>query len=171
MPSSDYRPSIEDVGARMFARTLDSNGNRRTGTFSATTLPSATAVDTLIDDALSTVEAAVGRDLDGDFLATAKTAVVYNTAMLIELSYFPESTESGDSAYKAYEARYEDVVKHLKDAINMVKPGDKRIVSLRMESPVRLPGNRLDPWANDLFPVVMPLLLFHAPLIHALLAW
>jgi hypothetical protein len=152
VPSSDYRPSIEDIGARMFARTLDSNGNRRSGTFTATTTPTASAVDVLIDDALTTVEAAVGQDIDGAFLNSAKTCVIYNTAMLIELSYFPESTDAGDSAYKAYEQRYEDTLKHLKEAINQVRPGDKRVVSLEMHSPVRMPGNRLDPYGNFLFP-------------------
>jgi hypothetical protein len=151
MPSSDFRPSIEDIGARMYARTLDADG-KRYGTFTATTKPTAAAVNQLIDDALATVESAVGADLDGEFLSSAKTCVIYNTAMLIELSYFPESTGSGDSAYKAYEARYEDTLKHLKEAINTDHPGDKRIVSLRMESTVRMPGSRLDPWANELFP-------------------
>lgn len=154
----------------MYARTLDKDG-KRYGTFNATTIPTATAVDTLIDDALATVEAAVGQDLDGDFLASAKTCVTYNTAMLIELSYYPESTESGDSAYKAYEARYEDTLKHLKEALTLDRPGDKRVVSLEMRSSVRGPGNRLDPFANFLFPAVSPLLLLlHPSLIHALLS-
>jgi hypothetical protein len=152
MPSSDYKPPIADIGARMYARTLDSNGNRRTGTFSSTTLPTATAVGTLIEDALTTVEAAIGQDIDGAFLNSAKTCVIYNTAMLIELSYFPESTDSGDSAYKAYEQRYEDSLKHLKEALTMDRPGDKRVVSLEMHSPVRMPANRLDPYGNFLFP-------------------
>lgn len=152
MPSSDYRPSIADIGVRMYARTLDSNGNRRGGTFTATTLPTATAVDALIGDALATVEAAVGQDLDGNFLISAKTCVIYNTAMLIELSNFPESTELDDSAYKAYEQRYEDTLKHLKEALTMDRPGDKRVVSLEMRSAVRGPGSRLDPFANYLFP-------------------
>jgi hypothetical protein len=151
MPSSDYRPSIDDIGARMYARTLDANG-KRYGTFTAITTPNAAAVDALIDDALATVEAAVGGNIDGGFLTTAKACVIWNTAMLIELSYFPESTESGDSAYKAYQERYEDMLKHLKEAIEQDQPGDKKIVSLKMESVVRLPGSRLDPWANELFP-------------------
>ena len=85
-----------DRRAHVCADTRLERGNRRVGTFTATTLPTATAVDTLIDDALTTVEAAVGQDIDGNFLISAKTCVIYNTAMLIELSYFPESTESGD---------------------------------------------------------------------------
>ena len=152
MPSSDYEPTIDEIGARMFARTLDSSTGKRTGTFSATTTPSATAVGALIEDALAVVEAAVGQDLDGAFLKSAKTCVIWHTAMLIELSYFPESTEEGDSAYKSYEARYEDALKHLKEAINVDRPGDKRVVSLEMHSPVRMPGNRLDPYGNFLFP-------------------
>jgi hypothetical protein len=151
MPSSDYKPSIAEIGARMYARTLNKDG-QRTGTFTATTLPTATDVDALLEDALATVEAAVGADLDGDFLKSARTCVIYNTAMLIELSYFPESTESGDSAYKAYEQRYEDTLKHLKEAITQDRPGDKRVVSLEMRSTVRGPGNRLDPFANYLLP-------------------
>jgi hypothetical protein len=151
MPSSDYRPSIEEIGQRMYARTLDSDGKRR-GTFTATTIPNALAVGVLIEDSLATVEAAVGQDLDGDFLGTAKTCVIWHTAMLIELSYFPESSESGDSAYKAYEQRYEDTLKRLKEALTLDRPGDKRVVSLEMRSAVRGPGNRLDPFANYLFP-------------------
>jgi hypothetical protein len=151
MPASDYRPSIEEIGARMYARTLDADG-KRYGTFTAGTIPTATAVSQLIDDALATVEAAVGQNLDGEFLTSAKTCVIYNTAMLIELSYFPESTDSGDSAYKAYEARYEDTLKHLKEALDEDRPGDKRIVSIRMGTLTGVRGGRLDPWANELFP-------------------
>jgi hypothetical protein len=151
MPSSDYKPSIAEIGARMYARTLNKDG-ARTGTFTATTLPTATDVAALLEDALATVEAAVGADLDGDFLKSARTCVIYNCAMLIELSYFPESSESGDSAYKAYEQRYEDTLKHLREAIEQDRPGDKRVVSLEMRSTVRGPGNRLDPFANFLLP-------------------
>jgi len=151
MPSSDYRPAIADIGARMFARTRDLDGKPH-GNFTATTVPSATAVDALIDDALATVEAAVGKDLDGDFLKSARTCVTFNACMLIELSYFPESTEAGDSAYRAYEARYEDALKHLKEALTLDRPGDQRVVSLQMRSSVRGPSGRLDPFANNLIP-------------------
>jgi hypothetical protein len=151
VPSSDYRPSVGDIGARMFARTLDKDG-KRVGTFNADTLPTATAVDTLIDDALATVESAAGANLDGEYLAAARVCVIWHTAMLIELSYFPESTEAGDSAYKAFKDRYTDTLGHLKEALTLSRPGDKRVVSLEMRSAVRGPGSRLDPFANYLFP-------------------
>lgn len=151
MPSSDYRPAIDDIGARMYARTLDANG-KRYGTFSATTIPNASAVDALIDDALATIESAVGANLDGEYLNAAKTCVIWCTCMMVELSYFPESTESGDSAYKAYQERYEDSLKHLKEMINADRPGQKQIVTLQQRSTMRWGGGRLDPFLNDLWP-------------------
>lgn len=134
MPASDYRPSVDDIGARMYARTLDLNG-QRSGTFTNTTLPSATQVSTLIDDALATVSGQIGADLPEKVWPLAKVAVIYSTAMAIERGYFPETTESTDSAYAAYGSAYGVATTALTTALNEDQPNEQEGWSVPLRRP------------------------------------
>lgn len=152
MSVEDYTPSVDEIGKRLYARTLTTTG-RREGTFSDQTTPTATAVRELIEDAVQTVNAAVGEELDNMYWPMAKTAVIAYTCMSIEASYYPESTDAADSAYKAFRDRFAQQVGYINDALNQKRPNERRILSIPMGTMTGpAGGGRLDPWSNDLLP-------------------
>lgn len=152
MPTSDYRPTVDEVGKRLAARTMEAETGTRVGTFNAQTRPTGEEVHDLIDDALTVVGAAVGVDLDAEYVPMARAAAIAYTCMSIELSYYPESTESGDSAFRALKERFTQQVEYITEALNQSRPNERRIVSLRQETTVGVRAGRLDPWANELTP-------------------
>lgn len=152
MPTSDYRPTVDEVGKRLAARTMEAETGNRIGTFNAETRPTGEEVHDLIDDALTVVGAAVGVDLDAEFVPMAKAAVIAYTCMSIELSFYPESTDAGDSAFRALKERFTQQVEYITEALNQKRPNERRIVSLRQETTVGVRAGRLDPWANELTP-------------------
>jgi len=151
MPPSDYTPTVDEIGARMGARTLTSNG-QRVGTFNDETRPNAQNVEELIGDAVAIVSSAVGDALDNEYWPMAKAAVTSYTCMSIEMGYYPESTEAADSAFKAFKERFNQQIEYLEKALGQRRPNERRIVSVEQRSLVGVRGGRLDPWANELFP-------------------
>lgn len=154
-PVEGWTPSVDEVGTRMFARTLTSDG-ARVGTFNTTTTPTATEVSALIADA----EAFVAATIDPSSLPTAQLplaryAVIARTAMSIERGYYPEETQSADSAYQSWLAEYTDALNALQGALNENQTGQPRIASVRMRSlasGLAWGGGRLDPFDTDLLP-------------------
>jgi|ERR1039458_8545162 D-ribose pyranose/furanose isomerase RbsD len=151
MPSTDYRPTVSEVGARMGARTLTVQGKRE-GDFSANTFPTAIAVNEIITDALSLVSSSVGEDVEEKYWGMAKAAVIAATAMEIEAGYYPETVSQTDSAYQSWKERLQTRLENIEKALNQRRPNERRIVSLRQETLVGIRGGRLDPWANELLP-------------------
>lgn len=151
MPTTDYAPTIEEIGSRLSARTLDSNGKRR-GTFNDVTSPTGTQVDELIEDAVADVSAAIGANIDNEYWKMAKAACISYTCMSIEIGYFPESVNDTGSAYNAFKMRYDAQIGHIEEALSQKRPNERRIVSLQMGTLVGVRGGRLDPWSNELFP-------------------
>ncbi|MFZ1927387.1 MAG: hypothetical protein WAU42_14765 [Solirubrobacteraceae bacterium] len=153
MPATDYKPSIDEIGARIKARTLETVSGKRAGTFNANTSPTAEEVGTFIDDALSEVGARVGQDLDQEYWAAAKYAAVMHVCSSIELSLYPDSTDEAASAYSAFKQRFDNAIEALNTAIKEIEPNERRVVSLRQGSLVRWGGfGRLDPFFNELLP-------------------
>jgi hypothetical protein len=152
MPTSDYRPTVDEVAKRLVARTMEADTGNRVGTFNADTRPTGEEVHDLIDDALTVVSSAVGVDLDAEFLPMAKAATIAYTAMSIEMSYYPETTEAGDSSFRAFKERFAQQVEYIETALNQRRPNERRIVSLRQETTVGSRAGRLDPWASELLP-------------------
>ena len=153
MPVSDYKPTIDEISARIKSRTLETISGKRIGTFNANTNPTADEVGTFIEDALSEVGARVGQDLDQGYWAAAKFAAIMHVCSSIELSLFPESTDESASAYNAFKTRFENAIEALYTAIKQVEPNERRVASLRQGSLVRWGGfGRLDPWFNELLP-------------------
>jgi hypothetical protein len=152
MPTSDYAPTIDEVGKRIAARTMEAETGQRVGTFNAETRPTGEEVADLIQDALTVVGAAVGVDLDAQYVPMAKAAAIAYTCMSIEMSYYPESTESGDSSFRAFKERFTQQIEYISTALSQTRPNERRIVSLREETVVGVRAGRLDPWANELTP-------------------
>jgi hypothetical protein len=152
VPTSDYRPTIDEVGRRLAARTMETDTGNRVGTFNDETRPTGAEVHDLIDDALTVVSAAVGVDLDAEYVPMAKAATIAYTCMSIELSFYPESTAASDSAFRALKERFTEQIGFIENALNQKRPNERRIVSLRQETTVGVRSGRLDPWANELTP-------------------
>lgn len=110
MPISEYTPTLDDVGALLRARTVDAGGNE-VGTFTATTRPTNVEAEALINDAVKDAYTLFGEDIpdaadldNPDAIRdSAREAVGYHAAALVELSHYPEQVARGNSNYQEYE--------------------------------------------------------------------
>lgn len=116
MPISDWMPSVSDVGALLRARTKDSNGTE-VGTFNDLTRPTGDQVVALIQQGGRKVASVVGADLPTATWSDARAIAVLATALLVELSYFPEQIGTSNSPYLQIKALYDDDIKSLKTAV------------------------------------------------------
>jgi hypothetical protein len=98
LPQASYTPTLREVAARIRARTRDSNGNEL-GTFTEETRPHADEAQMLISQAAEDVVTETGVDVPERAWSRVRNLIALRTAMLIELSFFPEQIERGQSAY------------------------------------------------------------------------
>jgi hypothetical protein len=96
MSTPDYLPSPDDLATLLRARTKDANGTEL-GKWSDETRPTETDVARLIALAASEL---VPVDFTGPCTRSARSAIAYHAACLIELSYFPEQVRSDRSPYE-----------------------------------------------------------------------
>jgi hypothetical protein len=127
----DY-PTVDDVGGILRARTQDSSDDE-IGTFNDETRPTQEQVERLIVQAGTTVYSATGSldeltcSLADNIQTSAKYWVSLLTAMLVELSYFPEQVRSDRSAYAFYKELWDDETtgfRSLLDAVSECKAGE-----------------------------------------------
>lgn len=131
-PPTFVYPSVDDIGAILRARTQDDHDDE-VGTFNDTTRPTATEVDKLIAQAGTVVYGVTGRlddltcALAGSIQEQACYWIALMTAMLIELSYFPEQVRSDRSAFQYYKDLWDAEVggfKSLVDAVAECRGGE-----------------------------------------------
>lgn len=109
--SVTWLPATTDVGAILRARTVDDNGNEL-GDFTVATRPTGTEVTNLILQASRDVEALLGSATQSQQVQDmGKHLIALKTAMLIEISYFPEQVGSGKSPYEQLKDMYNDELK------------------------------------------------------------
>lgn len=116
----DWRPSLPEVGALLRSRTRGgvAEGGQTLGTFTAETTPTADEVESLISYATSSVASRIGLSPCTDALtARARGMAALYTAMLVELSYFPEQIGSDRSPYEKYKELYDEGMEALTEAI------------------------------------------------------
>ena len=111
-----YLPTLGDIGALMRARTVDVMGNE-VGTFNADTRPTGDEVSRLIVQAADDVMAGFDVDIPPGAYRYAKQAIIYRTAMLVELGYWPEQINTGRSPYPQYAAMFDAFMLNLEKAI------------------------------------------------------
>ena len=121
MATSDWAPLVADVGAILRARTKDSNGNEL-GTFTANTRPTGDQVDELIETAITDIESEVGSVPDV-LQDAARRVAALGTALLVELSFFPEQISTGRSPYDQLKELYDARFARLKTQIEDVNAG------------------------------------------------
>lgn len=130
MPVSDYTPQVSDVGAILRARTKTASGSEA-GTFNPAdaaagdrTRPTAEEVTSLIEDAVSDVQSEFGvvipdapiTDENDDpdlYRKSVQRFAALGTALLVELTYFPEQVATGRSPYAQLKQLYDDRRKRL----------------------------------------------------------
>src|SRR4051794_37764424 len=105
MSTVDITPTVDSVAQILRARTKDDQG-QELGTFTAATRPTDVQVSGLIATAQADVIAQTGPLLGVLTQEAARSAVAMRTAMLVELSYFPEQVRNDRSAYPEYERLY-----------------------------------------------------------------
>ena len=116
LPPDLRMPTVADLGAMLRGRTKDNFGNE-VGTFNADTRPTASQVAALITLAAADVTAKVAHPIVDPYGDAARSAIALRAAMLIEVSYFPEETESRDSAFGRFERQYRTAVDELGAAL------------------------------------------------------
>lgn len=110
-----WRPSVAEVGALLRARTKDDGGNEL-GTFTAATRPTNAQVEYLISQATGHVASKVGTTDElctPELTSKARHVTVLYTALLIELTYFPEQVARNISPYSQHKVLYDDAEKEL----------------------------------------------------------
>jgi hypothetical protein len=93
MSTVDITPTVDSVAQILRARTKDDQG-QELGTFTAATRPTDVQVSGLIATAQADVIAQTGPLLGVLTQEAARSAVAMRTAMLVELSYFPEQVRN-----------------------------------------------------------------------------
>lgn len=115
MATEDWAPTVADVGAVLRARTKDDAGNEL-GTFTEATRPTGAEVEHLIAGAGSDV-ASIAGDVVGDnetwtdaapLRDRARDLTALGTALVVELSYFPEQVATGRSPYAQLKTLYDE---------------------------------------------------------------
>lgn len=114
--SGGILPAISAVGALIRTRTKTSGG-QELGTFTDDTRPTDEAVSELIGLAAEDVSTVIGTKLPTSVIEFSRAVVALRTAMLVELTYFPEQVSSQRSAYSAYERMYKDRLGQLEKTI------------------------------------------------------
>lgn len=123
---ASWQPSPDAVARLLRTRTKVSSG-AELGFFTDATRPTDAEVRGLIKDAVDEVAKRVSNngDLCNSTLSSdaGNMAVLY-TAMLIELSYFPEQVENNHSPYDRYKDLYDEGMKSLLEAVAETCGGD-----------------------------------------------
>lgn len=112
-----WSPTVADVGGLLRARTKASGGTggqagAYLGTFTSATKPTDIEVEAIIVQAVRRVVGKVGDPLPVivgvDLNSSARHLTTLLSAMLVELSYFPEEVRQDQSAYDQYKALFDD---------------------------------------------------------------
>lgn len=115
-PAIPYLPTVDDVGALLRARTKDTFGNE-VGTFNANTRPTDVEVAELIDQAAQEVAMFIDTDIPDSANTLASSVVAIDAAMLVELSYWPETVGTTNSAYDRYKELFDLKIVQLQAAV------------------------------------------------------
>jgi hypothetical protein len=99
------RPTVDDVGALLTARTVDERGNEL-GTFTGSTRPTNLQVDALIDMAVADLGSRIGVDIPAAYWDEARRIAALQAAALVESSFSPRELDTDHSAYRQYTAMY-----------------------------------------------------------------
>lgn len=128
-----FEPNVVDVAKLLRARTENSAGVQQ-GTFTATTRPQFQDVAAIIDFATRFVVSAVDSDIPEESFPSASAVIALYSAMIIELSYFPEQVNTPRSPYEQYKALFDQELQVLLTSVARERAeeetGDETLSSL-----------------------------------------
>jgi hypothetical protein len=134
VPVSEYTPTVESVAAFIRARTKTVGGSEL-GTFSAngapagdTTRPTAAQATVEINNALGDISGIIGEDIDAKYRTLATRVAALRSALLIELTYWPEQIGTNRSAYIQLKELYDELWASLLDVMGLTPDDDGGIV-------------------------------------------
>lgn len=102
----DYRPDLTKVSNLIRTRLKDGNGNVL-GRFTPMTQPTSGQALEVIGTAMNELSISVGDKIPDDLITEASELAAIRTAMLLELTYFPEQVKDGRSPYEQWRVMYE----------------------------------------------------------------
>lgn len=136
LDSPNWAPAIEQVAARIMARTrLQSGGSA--GTFNSETIPTAEQVTEVINQAVSMMRPRLGPVADS-MVDQAQALTALRCAYMIELAYFPEQVETSISPYNALRMEFKDELANWDMAAKGLEPNSQASltsVKVRTEYP------------------------------------
>lgn len=106
---SDVLCDVADVAALLRARTKDDSGNEL-GDFTADTRPTDVEVEELIEQAADMVLAVANGDVPSRLYGFGRHVVALRTAMMVELTYWPEQVQRENSPYQHIRGMFEDAL-------------------------------------------------------------
>jgi hypothetical protein len=150
----DYEVTPPDVAAVLRARTKD-NESREVGLWTEATRPTVSQVEGLIEQARRLIAGTVGNPGER-CKASFEQAVLYQTAMLIELSYWPEQVRTDRSPYKQLEELFTRAIEGYEACAAGSFDPDRPIGVYSVRTPSAPPStrgslivNKNDPYADD----------------------
>jgi len=120
LDSPAWAPSIEQVAARIMARTRLPNG-LPAQTFTSETTPTSTQVLVIINQAVSLMRPVLGPVPDS-LVDLAQALAALRSAYMIELAYFPEQVETAMSPYQSLRLEFKDSMKDWDMAARGLEP-------------------------------------------------
>lgn len=129
MPVSEYTPVVSQVAGFIRARTK-THGGAEAGTFNPEdaeepdiTRPTQEQVEGIITDSLGKVSGKVGVDLDEIYWGTASHLVALYSAMITELTYWPEQVNTGRSTYPQLKELWDEEWAEFLDTLGIGEDG------------------------------------------------
>jgi hypothetical protein len=113
VPTSDFTPSLTDVGGLIPTRTRDANGSE-VGTFNLTTRPTSAQVAALIASSVTRVAGLASADLPVSLQPQASYLSALHTAMWIELTFYPEQISNEMSPYTRMKELWDEAIAQFK---------------------------------------------------------
>lgn len=123
-----WEPTPTDVAAVIPQRPTDANGMAG-GTWTATTVPTVTQVQTLIGQRVPEVAAVVGTVPDS-LVEMARGVTAVGVASYVELAFFPEQSDTGTTPAQLLWDRYEAGLRRLREAVEATGGGSGAIDSV-----------------------------------------
>lgn len=123
-PSSvvGYRPSAHDVAVLERSRTRTDSGEQ--GEFTPDTRPTLEQVEDTIKAAAEQVASVLGPEVPAAAAGMARGLVTLYSAMLVELTYFPEQVVSNRSPYAQFKQLFDDALPRVLEAVKEASEGD-----------------------------------------------
>lgn len=120
LDSPNWAPTLMQVAARVMARTRLPNG-ASAGSFTSETIPTATQVTEVVNQAVSLMRPRLGPVADS-MVDQAQALTALRCAYMVELAYFPEQVETSVSPYNALRMEFKDELGNWDEAARGLEP-------------------------------------------------